>query len=163
MSWNLLSFLQLFRLPLGAQTTCLLLCILLLFLYSSYMEKKSNKCVLMVFLCLHQHTERESDHAFSLYCLGPLARAPTCVVSASRFPLFQWGNGIRGTTFPGHKLGTKGHRGEEWAAGEQHRGRGQPESIVCHLEININLFHWKANWRRSIMDPREKVETKFSL
>lgn len=129
-------------------------------LHTYYMQKESNKCFLITFLCLYQNTGLGSYHVFALYCWNLLVLAPTCVVSAPRLPHLHWHNGILGTTLPGHKLSTKGHRGKDWAAGKQHRGRGQrKEDIVCHLEINRNLFHLKANWRKSFREPREGAQS----
>lgn len=131
------SFLQLPRLSLGEQITCLLLCILL---SRSYTHTTCRRSILVTFLCLYQYPGLGSYHCFSFHCLNPLALAPTCVVSAPRLPHLHWCNGVLGTTLPGHKLVTKGRRGEDGAAGEQHRGRGQlKEDMVCHLEINRHL------------------------
>lgn len=165
MLWNLLcmpSFLQLCRLSLGAPTTCLLLYVL--FSCSSYTHYPQKEHFNYIPLPVSIYRPRSPIIFFSLYCLNPLALAPTCVVSAPRLPHLHWCNGILGTILPGHKLGIKGHRGKEWAAGEHHRGNGQlREDPVCHLEINRSLFHLNANGRRSIIEPRERAENKFSL
>ena len=147
-------------LPLGAPALYVVFYSILSLLHTYYMQEESNKCFLTTFLCLYQNTGQGSYHVFALYCWNLLALVLTCVVSAPRLPHLYWHSGILSTTLPGHKLSTKGHRGKDWAAGKQHRRRGQlKEDIVCHLEINRNLFHLKANWRRSLREPRERAQS----
>lgn len=118
MEFSMSSFLQIPSINLRLSSSSVLYSIFSL-LHTYYMQVKSNKCFLIMFLCLSQCIGLVS-YVFPLYCSNPLALAPTCVVSAPRFPHLHWHNGVLGTTLPRHKLGTKGHRSKDRAAGEQH-------------------------------------------